>query len=305
MSKIDIVNELHKTARRNFKRRRVIIKGLHDLIQADLAIMLPYSKVNNGYNYILIVINAFSKYVWAEPIKTKTGKDVVAAMSKILAQMSPPKNLQTDNGKEFYNGQFQKLMLKYSINHYSTFSALKASIAERVIRTIKSMLWKQFSMQGSYKWLNILPEIVARYNNTIHSTTGVKPNWVNDKNAKSILAFNNLKTVDQRKPKYKKGDFVRISKYRHVFSKGYKPNWTNEIFKIKKVKLTNPTTYILEDSKQEEIQGGFYTEELQTAKYPDIYLIEKIVRRKGDKIFVKWLGMDQTHNSWINKNSVI
>lgn len=303
MSKEQIVKELHGPARKNYKRRHVIIKGLNDLIQADLAVMIPFSKVNNGYNYILVVINAFSKFVWAEPLKTKSGKNVEAAMKIILSKMSPPKNLQTDNGTEFYNKEFSKLMKSYNINHYSTFSNLKASIAERSIRSIKSLLWKQFSLQGSYKWLKILPEIVAKYNNTKHSTTGKIPSKVNEKNAKDITAFDHLKIIE--KPKFKKGDHVRISKYRHVFSKGYTPNWTNEIFKIKKVKLGNPTTYILEDTRKEEIQGMFYTEELKLVKHPDIYLVEKIISRKGDKVKVKWLGMDNTYNSWIHKNNIL
>lgn len=304
--KEQVVNELHKPARKTYRRRHVIVKGLHDLIQADLAIMSSYAKVNNGYNYILVVINAFSKFVWAVPVKRKTGKDIMTAMKKILNQMvSPPKNLQTDNGTEFYNKDFQQLMKQYNINHYSTFSNLKASIAERAIRSLKNLLWKQFSLQGSYKWLKILPEIVQKYNNSKHSTTGAIPSTVNDKNAKYIIAFNNLKTVDPRNLKFHKGDSVRISKYRHIFAKGYTPNWTNEIFKVKQVKLTNPTTYILEDDQKEEIQGAFYTEELQKVKYPDVYLIEKVIRRKENKLLVKYLGLKSKFNSWINKSDLV
>jgi hypothetical protein len=305
--KEEIVRELHKPARKNFKRRRVVLKGLNDLYQADLVEMIPYAKLNKGFRYILIVINAFSKYVWASPVKRKTGEEVAHAMENILSQQKIPTNLQTDMGKEFYNKQFNRLMVKFSINHYSTYSTTKSSIVERVNRTFKKIMWEKFSVQGSYKWLTLLPKIVKQYNSTKHRTTGFKPNEINSKNEKKILntVYNYVKTVDKNKSKFKKGDYVRISKYRGVFDKGYTPNWSTEIFTIDKVKLTNPTTYILNDMKGEEIIGGFYGLQLQKVKHPDIYLVEKTIKRKGDKVLVKWLGLDKTHNSWIHKSNVM
>lgn len=306
--KYEVIKELHQPARKSFRRRKVIIKGLNDLIQADLVEMIPYAKMNKNFRYILIVINVFSKFVWAQPVKRKTGKDVTNAMNTILSQMPiKPKNLQTDNGKEFYNKDFKTLMTRYKINHYSTFSNLKASIVERVNRTLKNMMWKQFSYQGSYKWVPILPDIISKYNKTQHSTIRMKPIEITKKKAPLILStiYNHPKIVDPRKKKLKKGDHVRISKYREAFSKGYTPNWSNEIFNIKKVNLTNPITYLLEDQNKQEIQGNFYSEELQKTSYPDVFLIEKVLKTKGDKVFVKWLGLDTSHNSWINKNNVL
>ncbi|KAJ8962878.1 hypothetical protein NQ318_001286 [Aromia moschata] len=102
-----------------------------------------------------------------------------------------------------------------------------------------------------------------------------------------------------------KRDYVRISKHREAFTKGYTPNWSNEIFRIRKVNYTYPTTYLLEDQTGQEIRGVFYNEELQKTNYYDIYLVEKILRKKRDMIFVKWLGLDNRFNSWINKNNVV
>lgn len=305
--KTEVVNELHRPARKNYKRRRVILKGLYDLFQADLVEMIPYSKFNRGYRYILIVINAFSKYVWAYPLKTKTGSDVTNAMKELLLSLkNTPKNLQTDMGKEFYNKQFGNLMKTFNINHYSSYSNIKSSIVERVNRTLKNIMWKEFSLKGSYKWLDLIAEVVQRYNTTKHRTTGFKPVDVNRKNEKIILgtAYNYIKTVDPKIRKFKNKDHVRISKHREAFTKGYTPNWSTEIFTIAKVKLTNPTTYILKDSRNQEIMGGFYEQELQKVKHPDIYLVEKVLKRRGQKVFVKWLGLDNTHNSWISKNNI-
>lgn len=305
--KRDVVEELHKPARKNFPRRRVIVKGLNDLIQADLVEMIPYAKFNKGFKYILVVINAFSKFVWAYPIKQKTAKDVVAAIEKVFQhKKNLVKNIQTDMGTEFYNKNFQSLMKKLNINHYSTYSNLKASVVERVNRTLKNMMWKEFSLQGNYKWLNILPEIVNKYNTTIHSTIGVRPIDVNNKNEKKILlAYNNIKIIDPKKNKFKIGDYVRISKHRGAFTKGYTPNWSNEIFQINKVQSTYPRTYLLIDISNQEIKGGFYEFELQLVKHSDIYLVEKILKRKGNKVFVKWLGFTPSHNSWVLKEDVI
>lgn len=306
--KEQVVEELHKPTRKNFQRRRVIVKHSNDLIQADLVEMQPYARINKGYRYILVVINVFNKFVWAQPVKRKTSKDVTMAMKKILlAMVDVPNNLQTDLGKEFYNKDFKLLMQSFDINHYSTFSNLKASIVERVNRTLKNLMWKQFSIQGSYKWLTILPKIVEKYNNTMHSTIGMKPKEVNKDTSKQLLksVYSHLKTIDPKANKFKIGDFVRVSKVRGVFTKGYTPNWSNEIFKIIQVKRTNPTTYILQDEKNNIIQGAFYTEELLKTNFPDVYLVEKVLKTKGDKVYIKWLGFDNTHNSWIKKSDIL
>lgn len=304
--KRDIVNELHKPARKIFNRRHVVVKGLRDLYQVDLIEMIPYARVNKGFRYILIVIDVFSKYVWAFPVRRKTAEHVVEAMAKVFTSpKNIPKNVQSDEGTEFYNSKFENLMKKYKINHYSSFSPLKCSVVERVNRTLKNMMYKEFSLQGSYDWLNLLPKIVRKYNNTNHSTIKMKPVNVNKKNEKRLLksVYGYLKVIDRRKSKFKVGDFVRISKYRHVFSKSYKPNWTNEIFKIVEIKETNPRTYILEDENKEIILGGFYSEEIQKVKHPDAYLIERILQRKGNKMRVKWLGINTP--TWINSNDVV
>lgn len=300
--KIQLINELHKPIRKKFPRRRTIIKGLNDLWQADLAQMDMHVRENKQFKYFLVVIDCFSKYVWTEPLKTKSGEEVTAAFAKILQRAKTgPKNLHTDHGKEFYNHRFQNLMQKWNINHYSTFSHTKAAIAERCIRTLKETLYKFFSLNGSHKWIGILADIVKNYNETIHSTTKMKPVDVNKKNEKKLLstAYNNIKMVDLTN-KFKVGDLVRISKAKHVFEKGFLPNWTTELFKISQIKLTNPVSYLLEDQQGRPIKGAFYRQELQKTQQPEVFLVEKILRKKGQKVFVKWLGFDKSHNSWID-----
>lgn len=299
-----VVEEIHKPARINFKRRRVILKSFNDLFQADLVEMIPYAKLNKGYKYILVVINCFSKFTWALPLKNKTSSEVKTAMEKVLEQQTPI-NLQTDMGKEFFNKDFRKLMEKYKINHYSTFSEKKASIVERVNRTLKNLMWKEFNIRGNYKWIDFLDEIVQRYNNSKHSTIKMKPASVTKKDEKKLLntVYNKIK-IAHPNSKFRIGDHVRISKIRGVFDKKYLPNWSTEIFIVRKVQLTNPTTYLLKDAKNEEVLGAFYQEQLQKVKYPDVYLVEKILKRSKNRVFVKWLGLDNRHNSWIENNNI-
>lgn len=303
--KIQVVNELHKPVRKNFTRRRTIIKGLDDLWQMDLVDMQKHAHKNKNFKYIFVMIDCFSKFVWTKPLKNKSGKEIMQAVCDILKDSKrTPKNLQSDQGTEFYNAGFNNLMKKHNINHYSTFSVTKAAIAERVIRTLKEKLYKYFSLNGSYRWMDILPEIVKEYNNRCHRTTGMKPCEINKKNEKKILqsAYNHIKLALNR-PKFKVGDLVRISKNKHVFEKGYTPNWTTELFKVIKVHITNPITYLLQDLRGNPISGGFYTEELQKAKHSDIFLVEKVLRKRGNKVFVKWLGLDKSHNSWIDNTN--
>lgn len=306
--KKDVVDEIHSNARRNFRRRGVIIKGINDLIVGDLIEVIPYAKLNKNFKYILVVINAFTKFVWVEPLKNKTAREVSTAMLKILSKMKvKPKNLWTDLGREFMNSEFEQLMKQWKINHYNTFSTKKASIVERVIRTLKTKMWKHFSLQGNYKWTDHLQEIVSEYNSTKHSKTGMKPKDVKKKDEKYLLehVYVNYKIADPKKSKFKKNDYVRISKFREAFSKGYTPNWSNEIFKINEIVNSNPKTYKIIDSENQIIKGTFYEPELLKVKHPDIYLVEKILKKKPNKVYVKWLGLGDKHNSWISKKQLI
>ncbi|CAK1599003.1 unnamed protein product [Parnassius mnemosyne] len=205
--------------------------------------------------------------------------------------------MQTDNGTEFYNDKFKKIMNSYNINHYSTFSTKKASIVERFIRTLKSKLYKAFSLQG-YNWIgDTLNNVIYEYNHTYHRTIGEIPANVNNKSKKRILQrYLRLVKNDKVKRKFKVSDYVRISKY-----KGH-----SEIFKIRKLQNTIPITYLIEDTiKGQPILVGFYAQELRKTKNPNIYLVQKVLRRKGNKVLVKWLGLSSSENSWIDKSNIL
>ena len=194
-------------------------------------------------------------------------------------------------------------MQKYKINLYSTYSNLKASIVERFNRTLKTWMWKEFSFQGNYKWLDMLANLMTRYNRKVHRTINMSPRDVNSTNEANVLRKLKLSNElrGRKKPKFKIGDFVRVSESKHVFEKGYTLNWSTEIFTVVRVAKTNSVTYHLKDYRNEPIAGGFYEQEISKVKYPDVYLIEKVLKRRKNQIYVKWLGFDSSHNSWIER----
>lgn len=307
MSKWMLVKELHRQARRNFVRRPTLMRGIEDTLQADLVEMIPYASKNNGMKYILTVINIFSKKAYARALSNKSGLEVTRAMKSVLDSLGHPiQHLHVDNGKEFYNKPMQEMLRRRNINMFSSFTTKKAAIVERWNRSLKNAMWKLFSMRGSHKWIDILQTLVEDYNNTDHRTIKMKPNDVTKSVERHLLdtVYTPRKTLES-KPKFKVGDHVRMSKYKHVFAKGYTPNWTTEIFKIRRVQQTNPLTYLLVDMKGLDVLGTIYKEELQLVRDPKLYLVEKILKKKDNQVFVKWLGFDSSENSWIDAKNVL
>ena len=109
---------------------------------------------------------------------------------------------------------------------------------------------------------------------------------------------------NKKDPKFKVGDHVRISRYKNIFAKGYTPNWSEEIFVVKKIKNTVPWTYLVSDLNHEEIVGSFYEKQLQKINQKELR-IEKVIRKKGDKWYVKWKGYNNSFNSWIDRKDLI
>jgi len=301
-----IVEELHAQARKNFPRTHVVVKGVHDdLWQSDLIDMTNYP--DKGYRYILTLIDVGSKLAWAVPIKRKTGPEVSKALMTILTESKfTPKLLQTDDGLEYKNQHVSKLLKEWNIQRYSTYSPLKASIVERFNRTIKNKVWKNFSMIGKYKWVDDLPRLLKEYNSSIHRSIGMRPIDVKKKHENVILERLNKPKFLKKATRFSVGDWVRISKYKSAFSKGYTGNYTNEQFKISNIHYNyDVPMFSLEDADGKDIEGKFYEQELKRTKHPGVYLVEKVLKKRGDRVFVKWLGFSNQANSWISKDQIV
>ena len=141
--------------------------------------------------------------------------------------------------------------------------------------------------------------IVNKYNSTVHRTIKMKPiNVTSD----SYAEYNEDSNVT--KPKFKVSDHVRISKYKNLFAEEYTQNWSEKVFVVSKVKNTVPWTNVISDLNIEKIAGSFYEKELQKTSQ-EKFRIEKVLKRKGDKLYVKWKGYDNRFNSWIDKKDLI
>ena len=148
-------------------------------------------------------------------------------------------------------------------------------------------------------YIRKLDDIVNECNNTYHRAIKMKPVDVKDN-----TYIDSKKEVNDQAPKFKVGDHVRISKYKNIFAKVFTPNWSEEVFVIKKVKDTVPWTYIINDFNDEEIIGTFYEKELQKTNQQK-FGIERVIKRKGDKSYVRWKGYDSSLNSWIDEKDLI
>jgi transposase InsO family protein len=256
---------LHKRLRKKFPRQPVIVSGLNQQFQADIAEFGAIKKYNKNYKYVLFIIDCFSKYAFAKPLKTKSALDVSKAFEKILLENpnKKPKKLQTDQDKAFLSRTFQNLLKKYNIKFFYSYSDLKAQIVERLIRTIKTKLYKYFTANNTFKFIDVLPEIINTYNKSYHRSIRMAPNKVTLQNQSDVwYTLYSPDKLTRRNRDLKLNDKVRISKYARQFKKGYLANFSKEIFLINKVYNTLPTTYSLKDKNNNIIIGKFYADEL-------------------------------------------
>ena len=242
-------------------------------------------------------------------IKDKTGIEVADALRDLFKHQLPPKKLWTDKGKEFYNKHVAEVLARNNVQIYSTENEEKASVVERWNRTIKTKMWKYFSANNTKRYIDILDQLITKYNNTKHRAIGCTPT-VARRPASYQHVFKKLYTKNikrKQEPKFKVGDRVRITKKKKTFEKGFTPNWTEEIFTINTVKDTNPPTYLIQDLNGEIIKGSFYEPELQKS-HQDTFRIDKILKKRTRdgirEAYVKWKGYNNTFNSWLPVESL-
>ena len=181
----------------------------------------------------------------------------------------------------FYNTHFKKWLKANNIEMYSTHNEGKSVVARRFIRTLKNKIYKYMTAISKNVYFDVLDDIVGEYNNTYQKTIKMKP--IDIKNY-SFAEYN--EESNEKDPKFKINDHVRISRYKNIFAKGYAPNWSEEIFIVNKIKNTVPWTYVISDLNGKEIIGRFYEKELQKTNQKE-FRIEKISKTKGNKLYVK------------------
>ena len=302
------VYTLHKPARRKFKRNKVVVFGINSQWQADLVDLASLQKWNKKFKYLLTCIDVFSKYAYVVPIKSKSGEALIGAFKKIVKDGQKPIALQTDKGTEFINRQLQKWLKTQNIRYFTSNNETKCSVIERFNRTLKTKMWKHFTAKNTLKYIDVLPSLVKGYNNAYHRSIGRAPTTVNINNQMVVKQrlYPNQTSSKNVRFKFDIGSKVRISKNKLTFEKGYRPNWTGEVFEIAERIKRTPPVYRIKDFGGEMVEGTFYEAELQevTKTDDDLYQVDKVLKRRKrngkTEYFVSWKNYPSKFDSWVS-----
>ena len=312
---------LHKPIRRRFARNRIHVSEIDQQHQIDLVDMQELAKYNDGVKHLLVCIDILSKFAWVEPLKNKTGPVVRAALERIFAGGRIPQRIQSDRGTEFLNPHVQSLLRQRNVSYFVSTNETKCAVVERLNRTLKSRLFRYLTHKNTNRYIDVLQNLVNSYNKTYHRSIKMAPVDVTART--ESVAWQNLYrntpgeiarlARDASKPKLVPGDLVRISKLKRTFEKGYRPNYTDELFRVRTVLPRVPVVYRIEDFGGEPIEGTFYEFELQKVdKNLDkaTWRIERVIRRRKNRetgvqeSYVKWQGWPDRWNSWVPTASI-
>ena len=230
----------HIQNRKKFIHRPYTTSNIDDLWEIDLMQVDSLKTYNDGVTYILVVVDVFSKYAWVEPLFNKTSQSTIRGLTNILKKSAPrrPIYIQSDKGKEFTNQSFQSFLKRKKILFRAARNPeVKASIAERFIRTIREKMFRYFTYSGSKRYIDILQALINSYNASYHNTIKTTPASVTLENASKIrkIMTERVKKIPDRAAKYSCGDLVRISIQKTAFQRGYTSAWTDEIFYISRI----------------------------------------------------------------------
>ena len=302
---------LHRQIRHNFPRRKTITSGIDQQWQADLAILDSLNKYNDGFRHLLTVIDIFSRFAFAYPLKSKKSSEVIKAF-KVIFSKRKPVYLQTDQGGEFYNKEFLKFMDDNNVKLFSTFSDTKASIVERWNRTLKDKMFRYFTKNNTLRYIDVLDEMVSAYNRSVHRMIGMKPIDVSKANEAALWNKQYKPHIKGRKNfnfKFRVGDKVRLTKLKRIFRKGYLPKWSDEYFTVIDRLATNPPVYKVADLNNEALKGVLYEPEMQKIQVAEedsfkIDILKKRKRKNKTQYFVHYRGWPDSFNEWIDSSQL-
>ena len=311
----ELSKELHAPVPKTYPRRKVFVDGIDDTWSMDLVDMTEWKHLNDANAWMLNIVDVFSRYAWSIPLSNKSAVVVLSGFQSVIGQSGrKPKKIWVDEGKEFYNSLMTSFIKKEGIIRYSTYGEHKSMFVERFNRTLKGRMWRRFTEENTRRWVDMLPELVADYNSSVHRSIKMTPIEASEKKNESSLVLNQspgiVASTPVKAPKFKLGQWVRISREKGLFEKGYLPNWSREIFKVVSILHINPRVYGLVDRSGEPIKGSFYEQNLKkTFETPaSDGLIESVLQTRtvrGQKqMLVKWLGYNSSFNKWIKASDV-
>ncbi|XP_064480319.1 uncharacterized protein LOC135393906 [Ornithodoros turicata] len=268
VSKLDAYTQ-HHPVRRKFNRRRIIALKIDNMWQMDLADFSKYKRFNGGYHYILVAIDFLFHFLRTLPLKMKCPAEMIGAMIRLFRRGNVLTRIFCDRGGEFYNKTVKKYLSRKKVHIYSIFSpVIKASQAERVIRTLRDRIFRYFRVTGKYHFICALPKIVRDINNTKHRTLGISPSEITPKNKLALFnKINGKPVVLSVKKKLKVRDKVRALLHKKGFQKSSEGSWSPQIFTVSCMRDTSPPVVQLEDYWGKEVDGSFYPKEVPRRKF--------------------------------------
>ena len=282
--------QIQKPVRQAKTNRPIVIKKPNNLWQADLIDVSKYAGQNNNVHYLLCVVDVFSKFAYVEPIKNKEDSTVANAFDKIFT-FDKPRTLQTDNGKEFANRQLAQVCREHGVRHITSqpYNPRSNGAVERFNKTFKHLMAKFMVHYNKKHYVSALPDLVANYNNTVHSTTKYTPADASEaENKPEIVSEIYDRIVDRAEKSVDKtnilnaqlgslhiGDYVRLANITNkevrknkAFRKGYDKQWSHEIYRIGAIDYPHKSYmpvvyYIFDPVKQDLLRRKFFRDQLQ------------------------------------------
>lgn len=282
----------------------------------DLVDCQNIHKDNGDVKFLLNVIDNFTKYAWSEPLRNKTRDVVLQAFKKIIKECKiKPKSVFADSGGEFQNAKFKKFCSAKDIDLYFAKSFGHASMVERFNLTLKRKIYAFMTDNETYRFVPKLKDIMKSYNTSKHSSLpDISPLEAENGNQETFYQMRLLNEkkymkIPRTNTKYDIGDTIRVSTAKNVFSRGFNPQYQDEVFKVNSVdnRLPRPRYSLNSYDNTETIEGKFDANEMQNVN-KDIFVIEKILdRRKGPKgtkqIKVKWRSYKNPE--WIDERQLL
>ncbi len=309
--------ELHRPVQKVKKTRKVYVGGLNHVLAADIVDYSQYSKENDNYKWILCAVDAFSRYAWAIPMGNKSAASTLAAVKQLFNDTGRTwKFFWTDDGKEFVNASMTAFLKTRGVVRYTSYGQHGSMLVERFNRTLKSKLAKIFTATHSNRWIDTLGDVVESYNNTRHRSIKMTPTEASKPENEQRLLDLQYKDAEKHlspppgESPLKIGNFVRLSRQKGTFEKGYTSKWSEEIYRVTSILHTNPRVYELADLLGEKILGAFYSVELQKTKQNPNgkFLISNIIDSKiQDTIpmkLVHFFGYGDKFDAWIPESKI-
>ncbi|KAL3095745.1 hypothetical protein niasHT_025601 [Heterodera trifolii] len=292
---------LMRPRRVHFPRAKTVAAGFMTDVQVDLADFQALSRHNRGHRYLLVAVDVLSKRLFVVPLKNKRAEEMLEAFKKLIDQMPMvPHRIFSDKGTEFKNKLMKEFFEEQEIEkHEPVHSSVKASVAERAIRNVKQRLYRYFAEKETLNWVDAVQKIVDGINSSPSRVHGMRPIDVDFSNAQKVWKrmYRPL-SFFKKTPRFRKDEFVRMSREKGQFEKGYLPNYGDEILEIDEVlKTVRPIRYKLRDEHGEKFKGSFYEQELARVRKDaeTSYRIEKVYRKRKrtdgtTEMLVKFIG---------------